>query len=185
MKNKYLFLLVAALLFSSSAYASVGTQEDGVEQAQATDINFTTNLDLSSDGSKSTVSVSSSPTFAGNVLFNTTLYANGRFGASSTIPSSSNGINPSALPYSLLLKSVGAAAGETATLPNGTSGQILAIQIVGLQTGGTWRVTPTRSSGFRSILFDTFGDTVLLQYDTTLGWIILNNGGAVVTPVTL
>lgn len=69
MKKKYMFLLMFALLVSSSAYASVGVQEDGSQEGIATDINFSTNISHSNNGSVSTVAIDDSPSFAGNPTF--------------------------------------------------------------------------------------------------------------------
>lgn len=64
------------------------------------------------------------------------------------------------------------------TLANGTDGQILSIVMV--VDGGDGTLTPTTKTGFSTITFADVGDSVILQYFTTLGWMILSNNGATV-----
>jgi Flp pilus assembly protein CpaB len=64
------------------------------------------------------------------------------------------------------------------TLANGTNGQMLAIVMVA--DGGDGTLTPTTKTGYTTITFDAVGDSVLLQYFTTLGWMIISNNGATV-----
>lgn len=64
------------------------------------------------------------------------------------------------------------------TLANGTNGQMLAIVMV--VDGGDGTLTPTTKTGYTTITFDAVGDSVLLQYFTTLGWMIISNNGATV-----
>lgn len=172
-------------LASGTAFAGFGTQEDSVYEGEAGQINASTNLDSSVSGNVQTLAVSAAPTFTGDVTFQSSLIAGGRYGASSSIPSSSNGINPSTLPYSLLLKSVGNVAGETATLPNGTSGQFLKIQVVGCGPAGTWIVSRTKGSGWTTMTFNGRGDEAFLLYDSTLGWIILSSTSVTVADTAL
>jgi hypothetical protein len=65
------------------------------------------------------------------------------------------------------------------TLANGTVGQILTI-VMTTDGGGDATLTPTTKTGFSTITFDAVGDSVTLQYFTTLGWMILANYGATV-----
>ena len=64
------------------------------------------------------------------------------------------------------------------TLANGANGQILSIVMVA--DGGDGTLTPTTKTGFTTITFGDVGDSVTLQYFTTLGWMILSNNGATV-----
>jgi hypothetical protein len=64
------------------------------------------------------------------------------------------------------------------TLANGTSGQIKIIRMVVDNGDGT--LTPTTKTGFSTITFNDVGDTVILQYVTTLGWMIVSNNGTTV-----
>jgi len=64
------------------------------------------------------------------------------------------------------------------TLANGTNGQIKTI--VMLVDGGDGTLTPTTKTGYSTITFNDVGDVVVLQYFTTLGWVILSNTGATV-----
>lgn len=65
------------------------------------------------------------------------------------------------------------------TLANGTDGQIKAIVMV-VDGGGDATLTPTTKTGFATLTFADAGDSVILQYFTTLGWMVLSNNGATV-----
>ena len=62
------------------------------------------------------------------------------------------------------------------TLANGTSGQIKIITMV--VDGGTATLTPTTLAGGLTIAFSDVGDSVILLYTTTLGWVVTSNQGA-------
>jgi hypothetical protein len=64
------------------------------------------------------------------------------------------------------------------TLANGVDGQILSIVMVA--DGGDGTLAPTTETGFTTITFNDVGDSVTLQYFTTLGWMILSNNGCTV-----
>jgi hypothetical protein len=67
---------------------------------------------------------------------------------------------------------------DALTLANGVNGQILTIVMV--VDGGDGTLTPTTMTGFATITFDDVGDAVVLQYFTTLGWMIISNYGTTV-----
>lgn len=67
---------------------------------------------------------------------------------------------------------------DALTLANGTNGQVLCIVMV--VDGGDGTLTPTTKTGYSTITFNDVGDAVILQYFTTLGWMILANYGATV-----
>ena len=67
---------------------------------------------------------------------------------------------------------------DALTLANGTNGQILSIVMVA--DGGDGTLTPTTKTGYTTITFNDVGDTVTLQYFTTLGWMLLSNLGATI-----
>lgn len=69
-------------------------------------------------------------------------------------------------------------AADALTLANGTNGQLLTIVMV--VDGGDGTLTPTTKTGFSTITFDAVGNSVTLQYFTTLGWMIVSNYGATV-----
>jgi hypothetical protein len=46
--------------------------------------------------------------------------------------------------------------------------------------GGDGTLTPTTKTGYSTITFNSAGDSVTLQFYTTLGWMILSNYGATV-----
>ena len=115
----------------------------------------------------------------GDVTFNSTLFANGRTGASSYLASSSTSLGSSSAPYSIVLKSIGNnPTAEATSLPNGTPGQMLTLQVIS-RAGGSWTVTPVKKTGWNSINYAAAGQqTTLLYLNDTLGWIILNNGSS-------
>jgi hypothetical protein len=43
--------------------------------------------------------------------------------------------------------------------------------------GGEGTLTPTTKTGYNTIAFNDVGDTIVLQYLTTLGWMIVSNYG--------
>lgn len=65
---------------------------------------------------------------------------------------------------------------DALTLANGTDGQLKAVVMV--VDGGDATLTPTTKTGFTTIVFSAVGQSVLLQYFTTLGWMIISNNGA-------
>lgn len=68
-------------------------------------------------------------------------------------------------------------ASEAVTLPNGVDGQIKTI--VHAVDGGSMVLTPTTKTGYTTITFTNAGESALLQYFTTIGWVILSLRGAV------
>ena len=65
------------------------------------------------------------------------------------------------------------------TLANGTAGQMLTL-VMTVDGGGDATLTPTTKTGFTTIVFGDVGDAVVLQYFTTLGWMVVSNNGATV-----
>lgn len=69
---------------------------------------------------------------------------------------------------------------DAITLANGTAGQLKIItQIV---DGGDGTLDAATSTGWSTITFDAVGDSVTLQFHTTLGWMVVSNFNATVTP---
>ena len=66
---------------------------------------------------------------------------------------------------------------DALTLANGANGQLLTIVMVA--DGGDGTLTPTTKTGFTTLTFGDVGDSVTLQYFTTLGWMIVSNNGVV------
>ncbi len=66
---------------------------------------------------------------------------------------------------------------QALTLANGTNGQLKSI--VHAVDGGSAVLTPTTKTGFTTIPFTNVGDSALLQYFTTHGWMIVALNGAV------
>lgn len=120
------------------------------------------------------------------MIFRSVLLADGRYGASIlSLASSSTVIGVASVPYAYILKNIGGGGGldvAGSVLPNGIPGQVLTILITGLQSGGTWKVTPTTKTGFQSVTFDTKGDSATFKYlDDTNGWLLDGAFGVTVT----
>lgn len=64
------------------------------------------------------------------------------------------------------------------TLANGTAGQLKIITHV--SDGGDGTLTPTTATGYTTIVFSAVGQSVTLQYHTTLGWMVVSNYGTAI-----
>lgn len=64
------------------------------------------------------------------------------------------------------------------TLADGAAGQLK--RIVMVTDGGDGTLTPATKTGFSTITFNDAGDSVLLQFHTTVGWTIVANNGCTV-----
>lgn len=71
------------------------------------------------------------------------------------------------------------ASAAALTLANGTDGQIKMIVMV-VDGGGDATITPTTKTGYTTIVLDAVGDAVVLQYFTTLGWMVIANYNATI-----
>lgn len=65
------------------------------------------------------------------------------------------------------------------TLADGTSGQIKILRMV-VDGGGDATLTPTTKTGFSTITFNDVGDVAVLQFVTTLGWMLVSSSGPTV-----
>lgn len=63
------------------------------------------------------------------------------------------------------------AGGDIGTLANGTAGQIA--YIICEDATGTFTITPATFNGGTSVTFNALGDSVVLMYNTGLGWSIV------------
>ncbi len=64
------------------------------------------------------------------------------------------------------------------TLANGAHGQIKTLAMI--TDGGDGTLTPTTKTGYSTIVFNDAGDGCILQYFTTLGWIVIGNFGCTI-----
>ena len=64
------------------------------------------------------------------------------------------------------------------TLANGVAGQIKTLAMI--TDGGDGTLTPTTKTGYSTIVFNDAGDGCILQYFTTLGWIVIGNFGCTI-----
>lgn len=65
------------------------------------------------------------------------------------------------------------------TLADGVHGQVK--RVVMVVDGGDGTLTPTTKTGYTTIVFNDVGDSVLLQYLTTYGWMVMANNGATIS----
>lgn len=77
-----------------------------------------------------------------------------------------------------LITEVTTTGADALTLANGTNGQIKIITMV--VDGGDATLTPTTFANGSTMTFGDAGDTVMLVYNSTLGWTIVANSGVVV-----
>jgi hypothetical protein len=78
-----------------------------------------------------------------------------------------------------LITEVTSTGANALTLADGTSGQVKIITMI--VDGGDATLTPTTLAGAATtITFNDVGDTVILVYTDTLGWVIASNNGATV-----
>lgn len=64
------------------------------------------------------------------------------------------------------------------TLADGTNGQRKTIVMA--VDGGDGTLTPTTKTGFSTIVFNDIGDGVILQFFTTIGWIVIGQFGVTI-----
>lgn len=169
--KKIVLLIVASLLLTASAFASVGIRNNGTMIGTATDLNFGCGSGLSatitSDGS--IYNINCSPNLQ------TTGLANGGATSLATIDS---GVPVS---FAYVRKAISNLGTTTDSLPNGIPGQMMVISITSVVGGGTWTVSPTTATGWKSIQFNAAGQSALFTYiNDTMGWIypITGNTGA-------
>lgn len=83
-----------------------------------------------------------------------------------------------AIPITTLTTKLTTTGANALTLANGSNGQIK--KIVMVTDGGDGTLTPTTKTGYSTITFNDVGDSVELQYFTTLGWMITANYGCTI-----
>jgi len=83
-----------------------------------------------------------------------------------------------AIPLTTVVTKLTTGGAHALTLADGTDGQVKVITMVA--HGGDGTLTPTTKTGYSTITFNSAGDSVTLQFYTTLGWMILSNYGATV-----
>ena len=71
-------------------------------------------------------------------------------------------------------------AASIMTLANGTNGQTKIIQAVNFTGVGAATLTPASKTGYSTIVFSATGNTVMLCYHTTQGWMVVFNNGCTI-----
>jgi hypothetical protein len=166
-------IVIALLLTSSVAFASVGYKKDGDNSGNATYIDFKNGY----------------TTFDGSTV---SFYANGyRDGVTTNVSGESN-LSSAAVAYGIILiADTGALDGSNAryiSLADGEAGQMITIQLVAA-TAGTLYITDDKiidanmtMTGWDDIALNAALDQVtLLWVDDTYGWIIVGQYGITVT----
>jgi hypothetical protein len=77
-----------------------------------------------------------------------------------------------------LITEVTTTGADALTLADGTAGQIKIITMV--VDGGDGTLTPTTFANGSTITFNDAGDSVMLVYNSTVGWALVANTGATV-----
>jgi hypothetical protein len=189
LKSIFALLLVAAIAFSTPAFASVGIQDDGENKNQAATINFGTGLTVTGSGPTKTVTAANGDT-TGNLTFQTTLTAGGRAGGASTMSSSSTFLSAAGIAYAVINKRIGGnssgtgldATGRGSEMVAGKNGQRLTFLITACRSSDFWNLTAMGHGwNWNLIKFDTVDDYVSMDYITGLGWILDSFAGVTIT----
>ena len=77
-----------------------------------------------------------------------------------------------------LITNITTTGADALTLADGTNGQIKIITMV--VDGGDGTLTPTTFANGTTMTFGDAGDTVMLVFNSTIGWTIVSNSGVVV-----
>lgn len=192
---KLAVFLFAVMLGAMSPVMAAGIQND--DSNVLTDFARTKGMRVNSNGDIVPVTTAtnsigdademfSAGYFSGDVTFNSSLLTNGRAGGASTMSSSSTFLSAAGISYSVINKRVGGGGGldsngRGSTLPNGTQGQVITFLITALQSGGSWVLTPINGWNWNKAVFDAVEDSLTMLYETSLGWINLNNTSVTIT----
>lgn len=176
MKNYFrsIALCLFVLMFASSAFASIGTKENGSSANQVSDINF-----VSPTGT-------TSPVAAGQAtipVLDSTLFAAGIANGGATSMAS----NTSAVPvtYAFVRKAIANdSAFDAGTMADGKPGQLLTLYITTLSGGSrTYTLTPATKTGFTSVAFNAVADSATFLFvDSTTGWVIVGQNSVTINP---
>lgn len=171
-----LMALIALLLITSNSFASVGIRVNNVMVGTATDLNIGcgsgTNSVVTNDGS--IYNIECSPNLVASGLAN---------GGATSLATVDSGIP---LTFAYVRKAISNVGTTTDPLGNAIPGQMMVISITSVVGSGTWTVSPTTSTGWKSIQFNSAGQSATFIYlNDTVGWIypITGNTGAASDPV--
>ena len=160
--KKILSLLFLLAVLASPVFAAVGINVNGTVVGTAGNlyVNCPTGGSEFIDGFNYSATCSS------------TLVSDGTYnGGTVSLGTIDSGIS---LSNAMIEKAISSTGTTTDTLPNGTPNQLFTIQIATVSSG-SWVVTPTTSSAFASITFNTQGQGATFLYvNSTVGWIIVS-----------
>jgi len=77
-----------------------------------------------------------------------------------------------------LITNITTTGADALTLADGTNGQVKIITMV--VDGGDGTLTPTTFANGTTMTFDDAGDTVMLVFNSTIGWTIVSDNGVTV-----
>lgn len=122
----------------------------------------------------------------GDLVFRTSLLANGRQAASSVLFSSSTSMGTSNLPYGVIYKSIGNnPTPEVSLLKAGVPGQVATFIILAAGPSGSWRLSPdsgVAALNWTGITFTATGQSATLLYmDDTIGWFVMSSSVVITT----
>lgn len=177
---KKILLFLGAMFLAVPAFAEVGISVGGNQVGTAIRLNLgcDTGSSITTDGS----------TYNANCNAN---FIDVGISNSGTTSMATTGLAVP-LSYALVRKAIATSASGSftaGTLANGEPGQVLTIQITAVGSGGTFVVTPTLSTGWTSVTFNTYVPAnpqyvTLMYVNDTYGWIILGIGGSTVPTVS-
>ncbi len=121
---------------------------------------------------------------AGNLKFQTNIFASGHDDGSTSMASDASHISSAWLAFGIITKvEIDAPSDQTRHIVDGVPGQMVTIQLT-TKTNSNWIIgddRPIVNTGWSTITFDTSGDSItLLWLDDTNGWIIVGNNGCTI-----
>lgn len=179
MRNSKTFLaLVLLVLIAVPAIASVGIKANGTPHGAAENLNLT--CGAGADCATQTGVTRNIPVLDSNLA----QAGVGNAGAVS-VASTTAAVPANYAFVRKVITSNGDAAFTNGTLANGKPGQLLTVYVVGISpsgatTGGSYKITPTTSTGFTSVTLTAVNDRATFEYvDTTTGWVLMGYNGTV------
>ncbi len=182
--KRILSALLALMLTSPVAFASVGLNINGTDVGAVGDLNIKNTSSAAttwSDGFTLSIPVLDPNLFS---------VGTGSAGSVSQV-SSTAALSSTATVVRKVLDSNGDAAFTAGTLANGKPGQILTVIAAGASPSGAssghnYTITPTTKTGFTSVKLSAINDMVTFLYvDDTTGWVITSYSPGASSSITI
>ena len=127
------------------------------------------------------------PAVAGNLIFQTTIFASGHDNGATTMASQASNIDAAHVAFGLVQKTMDDPSDQTHTIADGVPGQEITLTLIA-KAAGNWVISEggaasgaITNTGWASITLDTALDSItLLWLDDTRGWIITGNNGCTI-----